>query len=142
MSTLAELRAKMNGPDPVVAAAAEDELANIETTFRRGKGALADTLAKLEIELDETANARDGVDQARVSKLLNGIDEIEASMANLDRRMRAFRHSGSAIKPPTPADVNKVKTLTTELAQLQTKDNALGKIIAAATDVGNIGKTA
>ena len=135
MPTLAQLQARMNGPDSDDALKAATDLANYYVIYNQEYNTLIEKQQEAEVALYDVTHNPAGVDQAAALRLQGLVLWTGARMKFLDEKMLAFHASTLAIKPPGTALVAQVKQLTAQIATLIAKDQAVHGIIVALTEL-------
>lgn len=138
MNTLKELQDRMHGDDKDDARAAAVDLANFYFVYNEEYNALQDKLIEAEAAYIDVTQNNTGVDQAEAMRLKAFELSLDARMALLDMKMRAFHQSTTAITPPTVQAVAAIKALSAKVAVLIAKDAALAQVTQALTEMGNI----
>lgn len=135
MPTLAELQARMKGPDADDALRAATDLANYYVIYNQEYNTLIEKQQQAETALYDVTHNPSGVNQAQALQLQGLILWTGSRMKFLDVKMLAFHASTLAIKSPSNTLVNKVKQLTAQISPLIAKDQAVKDIIGALTEL-------
>lgn len=138
MPTLAEFHALMEGDDANVALAAAIELTNYYQIYNDEYNALI--LKKMEARqaIDAEYTSPHGPDHSVILQLQSLILSIDSRMKMQDARMIAFQASSLAINPPTPDQIQAVKSLTTKLAAQVARDQALQEVMTALGEMAGV----
>lgn len=138
MRTLKELNDAMRSGDDAVARAAATELANFYIVYNEEYNLLQDMLILTHGQYVVVTQSGAGLDHAKAMALSALELSLQARMALLDQRMRAFHMSDMAISPPDAATVSQVKTLSAKVAELARQNAAINAISQALTDVAYV----
>lgn len=138
MPTLAELQTRMNGDDPNDALAAANELTNYYLVYNDEYNALVQKKMEGELAITAASNNPEGVDHSEILHLQSLVLRIESRMKVQDAKMIAFQASTLAINPPTPDQVAAVRQLTTEVAAMVARDQAIANLMVALGQVASI----
>jgi hypothetical protein len=119
----------------------QEDLANYYYVYNEEYNALLMTdertaAALLEIEHDTT-----GVDAAARLRLRSLQANVLARMHKLDEKMLAFHANALSIKPPTSAQISKVKNLSAQVAQLQVASDTVSGVVGLLTQMAKITST-
>ena len=138
MPTLAELQTRMNGDDPNDALAAANELTNYFLIYNDEFNALVQKKTEAELAIMAESNDPAGVDHSEILHLQSLVLGIESRMKIQDAKMIAFQASNLAINPPTADQVATVKQLTTQVAAMVARDQAIASLMVALGQVAGI----
>lgn len=138
MPTLAELQTRMNGDDPNDALAAANELTNYFLIYNDEFNALVQKRTEAELAIMAQSSNPAGVDHSEILHLQSLVLGIQSRMKVQDAKMIAFRASTLAINPPTADQVAAVKQLTTQVAAMVARDQAIEGLMVALGQVAGI----
>ena len=138
MQTLAELQSRMNGNDPNDALAAANVLTNYFFVYNDEYNALVQKKPEAELAITAASNNPAGVDHSEILHLQSLVLGIESRMKMQDAKMIAFQASTLAISPPTLNQVATVRQLTTQVAALVARDQAIENVMVALGQVASI----
>lgn len=138
MQTLAQLQARMAGPNSQDAIAAADELTNYFIVYNEEYNTLIQKRQEAESELFDATHNPAGVDHSEVLHLQGLILGIESRMKVLDAKMIAFMASSLEIAPPDATLVAQVKQLTAQVAVLVARDQAIQAIMVSLGQIAGL----
>lgn len=138
MQTLAELQTRMNGEDPNDALVAANVLTNYYDLYNNEYNALVQKKTEAELAIMAESSNSAGVDHSKILYLQSMVMGIESRMKVQDAKMIAFQTSMLAINPPTPIQVANVRQLTTQVAAMVARDQAIENIMLALGKVASI----
>lgn len=138
MSTLAELQTRMNGDDPIDALAAANELTNYFLVYNDEYNVLVQKETEAELAIVAESSNPAGVDHSKILDLQSLVLGTQSRMKVQDAKMIAFQASILAINPPTANQVAAVKQLTTQVAAMVVRDQAIEGIMVALGQVASI----
>jgi len=138
MQTLAQLQARMTGPDQADALAAATELTNYLLIYNDEYNTLI--MKRQDARAAERAVSMNpaGVDHAEVLRLQSLILGIESRMAVQDARLIAFQASALVINPPNANQVSMVRSLTTQVAAMIARDQGIENIMVALGQIAGV----
>lgn len=138
MPTLKEFQVQMEGDDETAALAAANGLTDYYGIYNDEYNTLI--LKRMEAlqAIEAEYNSPHGVDHSVILHLRALVQSIESRMLVQDARMIAFRASSLAINPPTQDQVEKVKSLTTQLAVQVARDQALQEVMTALGEMAGL----
>lgn len=138
MPTLAELQTRMNGEDPNDALVAANVLTNYYDVYNNEYNALVQKKTEAELAIMAESSNSAGVDHSKILYLQSMAMGIESRMKVQDAKMIAFQTSMLPINPPTPNQVANVRQLTTQVAAMVARDQAIENIMVALGNVASI----
>lgn len=138
MPTLAELQTRMNGDDPTDALAAATALTNYYLIYNDEYNALVEKQTEAELAIMAESSNPAGVDHSVILHLQSLVLGIQSRTKVQDARMIAFRASTMAINPPTDAQVQEVRGLTTQVAAVVARDQAVQGLMITLGQVAGI----
>lgn len=138
MPTLAELQTRMNGDDPVDALAAATALTNYYLIYNDEYNALVQKQTEAELAIMAESSNPAGVDHSVILHLQSLVLGIQSRKKVQDAKMIAFRASTVAINPPTAAQVHAVKDLTTQVAAVVARDQAVQGLMVTLGQVAGL----
>lgn len=138
MPTLAEFQTRMNGEDPADALAAAIALANYYSVYNDEYNALIRKKTEAEMAITAESTNPDGVDHSVILNLQSLVLGIQSRKKVQDAKMIAFQASTLAINPPTAAQIQQVKALTTQVAAMVARDQAIQSLMVALGQVAGL----
>jgi hypothetical protein len=138
MPTLAEFQTRMNGEDPDDALAAATALANYYSVYNDEYNALIRKKTEAEMAIAAESTDPAGVDHAVILNLQSLVLGIQSREKVQDAKMLAFQASTLAINPPTAAQIQQVKALTTQVAAMVARDQAIQSLMVALGQVAGL----
>lgn len=138
MPTLEEFQTRMNGGDPADALAAATALANYYSVYNDEYNALIQKKMEAEMAIAAESTNPVGVDHSVILALQSLVLGIQSRKKVQDAKMLAFQASTLAIDPPTPAQIQQVKALTTQVAAMVVRDQAIQSLMVALGQVAGL----
>lgn len=128
----------MNGNDANDALAAANELTNYFLIYNDEFNTLVQKKMEAELAIVAESSNPAGVDHSVILHLQSLALGIESRMRVQDAKMIAFQASTLAINPPTAAQVQEVKQLTTQVAAMVARDEAIQGLMVALGQVAGL----
>lgn len=138
MPTLKDFQVQMNGDDETAALAAANGLTDYYGIYNDEYNTLLLKRREVRKAIAAENTNPDGVDHSIILHLEALEKSISSRMLVQDARMIAFRANQLAINPPTQDQVEKVKTLTTQLAAQIARDQALQEVMTALGEMAGV----
>lgn len=138
MPTLAEFQTRMNGEDPADALAAATALANYYSVYNDEYNALIQKKMEAEMAIAAESTNPAGVDHSVILNLQSLVLGIQSRKKVQDAKMLAFQASTLAISPPTAAQIQQVKALTTQVAAMVARDKAVQGLMVTLGQVAGL----
>lgn len=138
MPTLAEFQTRMNGEDPADALVAATALVNYYSVYNDEYNALIQKKTEAEMAIAAESTNPAGVDHSVILNLQSLVLGIQSRKKVQDAKMLAFQASTLAINPPTGAQIQQVKALTTQVAAMTARDQAIQGLMVALGQVAGL----